>query len=154
MAEVIPLREVKASDVIKFVKHHVIYRFGVPRRIIYDNGSQFVSQAFQRFCDKFRIQSISSTAYYPAANGLTEAFNKTIRKLLKKFVSKSQYDWDDKLGECLWTYRTMIRTPTNATPFSFVYGCEVVLRLEIQIPSLRVTLITEMTNKEKYRLRL
>ena len=31
--ETIPLRELKASDVIKFVKHHVIYRFGVPRRI-------------------------------------------------------------------------------------------------------------------------
>ena len=30
-AEAIPLREVKAYDVIKFVKHHVIYRFGVPR---------------------------------------------------------------------------------------------------------------------------
>jgi len=28
-------------------------------------------------------------AYYPAANGLAEAFNKTIGKLLKKFISKS-----------------------------------------------------------------
>jgi len=27
--------------------------------------------------------------YYPAANGLAEAFNKTIGKLLKKLVSKS-----------------------------------------------------------------
>ena len=103
--EAILLREVKASDVIKFVKHQVIYRFGVPRRIIHD------SQAFQRFCNKFRIQSVSSTACYPAANGLAEAFNKTIRKLLKKFVSKSQRDWDDKLGECLWAYRTTVRTP-------------------------------------------
>ena len=74
-AEAIPLRKVKASDVIKFVKHHVIYRFGVPRRIIHDNGPQFVSQSFQRFCNKFRIQSVSSTAYYPAANGLAKAFN-------------------------------------------------------------------------------
>jgi len=30
---------------------------------------------------------------YPTANGLAEAFNK---KLLKKFVSKSQRDLDDK----------------------------------------------------------
>ena len=45
-AEAIPLREVKASDVIKFVKHHVIYHFGVPRQIVHDNGPQFVSQAF------------------------------------------------------------------------------------------------------------
>ena len=81
------MREVKASDVIKFVKHHVIYRFGVPRRIVHDNGPQFFSQAFQRFCNKFRMQNVSSTAYYPAANGLADAFNKTIGKLLKKFVS-------------------------------------------------------------------
>jgi len=32
---------------------------------------------------------MSSMAYYPAPNGLAEAFNKTIGKLLKKFVSKS-----------------------------------------------------------------
>ena len=96
-AKVIPLREVKASDLIKFIKHHVIYRFGVSRRIIHDNGPQFVSQTFQRFCNKFRIQSVFSTAYYLAANSLAKAFNKTIPKLLKKFISKSQHDWDDNL---------------------------------------------------------
>jgi len=69
-AEAIPLREVKTSDVIKFIKHHVVYRFGVPWWIIHDNGPQFVSQAFQRFCNKFRIQSVSLTTYYLAANGL------------------------------------------------------------------------------------
>ena len=51
-------------------------------------------------------------------------------------------------------YRTTVRTPTKATPFSLVYGCEAVLPLEIQIPSLRVALTTEMTNEKKYRLRL
>ena len=40
---------------------------------------------------------VSSMTCYPTANGLAEAFNKTIEKLLKKFVSKSQRDWDDKL---------------------------------------------------------
>ena len=42
----------------------------------------------------------------------------------------------------------------KATPFSLVYGCEAVLPLEIQIPSLRVALVTEMTNEEKHQLRL
>jgi len=153
-AEAIPLKKVKSSDVIKFVKHYVIYRFGIPRRIVHDNGPQFVSQAFQRFYTKFRIQSVSSTAYYPAVNGLAEAFNKAIGKLLKKFISKSQRDWDDKLGEFLWAYRTTVWTPTKATSFSLVYGCEAVLPLEIQILSLRVALTAEMTKEEKHRLRL
>jgi len=46
----------------------------------------------------------------------------------------------------------MVRTLTKATPFSLVDGCEVVLPLEIQIPSLWVTLTTRMTDEEKHRL--
>ena len=104
---------------IKFIKHHVLYRFGVPRRIIHDNGPQFVSQAFQSLCNKFRIQCVSSMSYYPAANGLIEAFNKTIGKLLNKFVLKSQRVWDDKLGEGLRAYCTTVRTPTKPRYFSW-----------------------------------
>jgi len=29
-AEAIPLREVKTFDVIKFIKHHVVYRLSIP----------------------------------------------------------------------------------------------------------------------------
>jgi len=129
-AEAIPLVEVKTFNVVNFIKHHVIHRFGVPRRIIYDNGPQFASQVFYRFCDKYQIQNVTSTAYNPAANGLAEAFNKIIIKLLKKFVSSYKRDWDEKLSECLWAYRTTIQTPTGNTPFSLVYGCEAVIPLE------------------------
>jgi len=48
----------------------------------------------------------------------------------------------------------MVRTPTKATPFYLVYGCEVVLPLEIQIPSLLITLATKMMNEEKHQMRL
>src|SRR3954462_5810336 len=153
-AKAIPLKIVKTLDVIQFIKHHVIYRFGVPRRIVHDNGAQFISYSLQRFCTKFRIQSISSTEYYPPANGLAAAFNKTIEKLLKKFVSRTKRDWDEKLGECLWAYRTTVRTPTKATPFSLVYGAEVVLPLEIQILSLRVALASQMKEDDKHKARL
>ena len=37
-AEVVPLKEVKTPNVIKFINHHVLYRFGVPRRIIHDRA--------------------------------------------------------------------------------------------------------------------
>jgi len=100
-AKVVPLKEIKTPNISKFIKHHVLNHFGVPWRIIRDNRPQFISQAFQKFYNKFRIQSVSSMTYYPAGNGLAVAFNKTIGKLLKKSVSKSNRNWDDKLGEYL-----------------------------------------------------
>ena len=33
-----------------------------------------------------------------------------------------------------------------------MYECKSILSLEIQIPSLRISLMIEMTNKDKYRL--
>lgn len=54
-AEAIPLKEVKIIDMVKFIKYYVIYRFDIPRRIISNNGPQFTSRAYSRFCDKFRI---------------------------------------------------------------------------------------------------
>ena len=44
--------------------------------------------------------------------------------------------------------------PTGNTPFSLVYGCEAVIPLEIQMPSLRVALMTKTTIEDNDRLRL
>ena len=106
--EGIPLIEVKTSNMVNFIKHHVIHRFGVPRQIIHDNGPQFASQTFYQFCNKYQIQNVTSTAYNPDANGLAEAFNKTIIKLLKKFILSSKQDWNEMLSKCLCAYRTTV----------------------------------------------
>lgn len=55
-------------------------------------------------------------------------------------MAKSRRDWHERLGEALWAYRTSTRSATGATPFSLVYGSEVVLPVEIQVPSLRTAI--------------
>lgn len=47
-----------------------------------------------------------------------------------------------------------MRGAGHATPFSLVYGCEAVLPLEIQIPSLRVAVQYDMTPDDNAKLRL
>ncbi|XXG88172.1 hypothetical protein AAC387_Pa12g0416 [Persea americana] len=69
-------------------------------------------------------------------------------------VSTHKRDWSDKLPEALWAYRTTVRGPTHSTPFSLVYGCEAAVPLEVQIPSLRVSLQNEMTQESNVKLRL
>ena len=59
-----------------------------------------------------------------------------------------------KLSKYLWAYRTTVRIPIGNTPFSLVYECEAVIPLEIQILSLRVALVTQMTDEDNHRLRL
>ena len=48
----------------------------------------------------------------------------------------------------------IICTPTGATPFSLTYGVEVVLPLEVEIPSLRVSLKGLVTDEDYHAMRL
>ncbi|KAL0368108.1 UNVERIFIED_CONTAM: hypothetical protein Scaly_1029700 [Sesamum calycinum] len=91
-AEVIPLKEVKKENVANFIHTHIIYRYGVPRYIITDNGKPFCNSLIDKLCQKFGFKQRNSSMYYAAANGLAEAFNKTLCNLLKKVVAKSKHD--------------------------------------------------------------
>jgi ribonuclease HI/transposase InsO family protein len=153
-AEAIPLKEVKADNVVRFMEVNIIYRFGVPNRIISDNGTAFKSHKVTKFAEKYHIDWRYSSIYNPRANGLAEAFNKTLCKILKKTVAKNKRDWHDRIPQALWAYRTTFRTPTQMTPYSLVFGGEAVLPLEVEIPSLRVAVHEKLTNDQQAKLRL
>ena len=57
-------------------------------------------------------------------------------------------DWSQKLPFALWAYRTSFRTYTRATPYSLVYGMEVVLLVKTEIGSLRVNLEQQISEIE------
>ncbi|XP_060178190.1 uncharacterized protein LOC132608130 [Lycium barbarum] len=153
-AEAVALKEVKKENVANFIRVNIIYRFGIPSYIITDNGKSFSNKLMTKICELFGFKQRNSSMYYAAANGLAEAFNKTLCNLLKKVVSKSKRDWHDRMEEALWAYRTTHRTPTQATPYSLVYGAEAVLPLERQIPSLRLAIQEGLTEEENAHLRL
>jgi len=98
-------------------------------------------------CKAYHIRISFSTPYYPQGNGQAEATNKTIRSILVKTVNDSHRDWHLRIPHALWSYRTSIRTPTGETPFSLVYDSEVILPLEIEIPSLQIALQDYITDE-------
>jgi len=62
-------------------------------------------------------------------------------------------DWAEKLPFTLWGYRTSIRASIGATPYSLVYGSEVVLPIEVEIQSLRVLVETKVLEEDWAKVR-
>jgi len=57
---------------------------------------------------------------------------------------KNYKDWHLQLPYALWGYRTLIQSSIGATPYSLVYGIEVVLPIEMGVRSLRTILESEI----------
>lgn len=152
--EAIPLRHVTSQHVLKFFRDHIVYRFGIPRRIISDNGTTFKSTKINNFVRRHNIEWRYSTIYYPQANGLAEAFNKTLIRILKKSLDDNKRQWHEKMVEALWAYRTTYRTPTKSTPYSLVFGTEAILPIEVQFPSLRTLAHEGISSEHGAHLRL
>ena len=86
-------------------------------------------------------------------NGAVEAANKNIKKIIQKMVVTYK-DWHEMLPFALHGYRMAVRTSTGTTPFSLVYGMEAVLPFEVEIPSLRVLMETQLEEAKWVQSRL
>ncbi|XP_070013348.1 uncharacterized protein [Nicotiana sylvestris] len=107
--------------VVNFVHSNIICRFGIPKVIITYNGANLNSHLMKEVCQQFQITHQNSTPYRPKENGVVEAANKNIKKILQKMVQGSR-QWHEKLPFSLLGYRTTVRTSVAATPYLLVYG--------------------------------
>ena len=68
-------------------------------------------------------------------------------------VGKHKSSWHVQLFSTLWAYWTSEKTAAGFTPFQLIYGLEVVLPIECEIPSLRITVeLLPHTTDEEQRL--
>jgi len=70
--------------VAKFIKRELIYRYGLPSRIITDNATNLNNKMMSELCDKFKIQHHKYDPYHQKMNGAVEVANKNIKKIVQK----------------------------------------------------------------------
>jgi hypothetical protein len=146
--------KINKQSAVKFIKS-IICRFGVPNRIITDNGSQFASGAFPGYCKDLGIQICYASPTHPESNGEVERANAEILKGLKTRtydgLKKHGKKWIDELLCALWGNQTSPSRATGEMPFFMVYGAEAVLPLEVTMGSLRVKIYNEATQDQLRR---
>lgn len=150
--EAVSYANVTKQVVAKFIKKELICRYGIPNKIITDNGSNLNNKMMKELCKEFKIEHHNSSPYRPKMNGAVEAANKNIKKIVQKMVVTYK-DWHEILPFALHGYRTTVRTSTGATPFSLVYGMKAVLPIEVEIPSMKVIMEAKLDEAQWVRNR-
>jgi ribonuclease HI/transposase InsO family protein len=121
--EATPVANITKASATAFLKS-IVCRFGVPNRVITDNGTQFTSQYFQEYCEDIGIQLCFASVAHLRSNGQVKRANAEILRGLKIRtycdLEKHGARWIDQLPSVLWENRTTPSRATGETPFFLV----------------------------------
>jgi transposase InsO family protein len=83
---------------VKFLKS-IIHRFGVSKRVLMDNGTQFKGAKFLRCCADFGIHHQPSSIAHPQTNGQVECINGLLLQGMKTrmFLEAKGKNWHKEL---------------------------------------------------------
>jgi hypothetical protein len=88
---------ITSQGVANLYRDHIFKEHGLPRKVISDRGSQFVSGFMKGLYQNLGIKANPSTTYHPQTDGQTERVNQELEEYLRIYVNERQNDWVDWL---------------------------------------------------------
>ena len=120
--EVYVLKRSNTTEVVNCLSHS-FSRFGIPVKIISDNGPQFISNEFDKFVSQLGIVHSRSSNYFPSSNGCIERFHSTLKSRLKRiFYDQGHVEFEVALVKVLYDVRKTTNAMTGQTPFQLMFG--------------------------------
>jgi len=127
-----PVAQITTHKIQHFVWKNIVCHFGIPKRLVYDNGTQFARQQLGKLCMELGIKLVFTSVEHPQTNGHVESANRVMLRGLKRRLDKAKGTWAEEVPRIVWAYHTTPQSLTKETPFSLVYGSDTMIPVEIQ----------------------
>lgn len=123
MSHCIPLKKLPTAQELASIFAREVFRLhGLPKEIVSDRGSQFVSRFWRSFCAQMGIQLSFSSAYHPQSNGAAERSNQALEQFLRCYVSDHHNNWSELLPWAEFARNSAINASSQLSPFMANYG--------------------------------
>lgn len=127
-------------------------RFGIPKIIVSDNGTQFTSNTFQEYLKANGILHKTSAPYHPSTNGAAENMVKTIKySLLKSIHENKSVDLHLILNRFLFMYRNTEHAQTGQSPAKMLLGRNVRSKFDLIKPNNDHVIHNKLKQSENYK---
>ncbi|GFX74339.1 retrovirus-related Pol polyprotein from transposon 412 [Trichonephila clavipes] len=121
--ELFPLKQATAKECAMTLLNEVFLRYGVPRRLISDNGTQFVSAVMQQLCFVLDINQSLIPVYHPQENPV-ERENRDLKPRLAMMVGNNHTLCIEKLPAIRFALNTSKCESTNPTAAYLTFARE------------------------------
>jgi hypothetical protein len=120
------LKTKTAVDLANFFWVYIYCRYGCPRKVVTDNGSE-VKAGFKALMKNMNIPHVKISAYNKHASGIVEQGHFTLREALAKSCGGKIEMWPEKLAAALLADRVTVSRVTGFSPFQLLHGVDPVL---------------------------
>lgn len=152
--EAYPLRNKETVSIAKSFVNNFILRFGIPKVITTDRGTEFMSETMEQVCKLLNIEKLNSTAYHHQTIGSLENAHKHLGPFLRIQCDNHPETWSQWLPFWCFTYNNTVHSSTKYAPYELVFGkpCEMPTRIFSNIEPLYNP--DNYSSELKYRLQV
>ncbi|GFQ75858.1 transposon Tf2-9 polyprotein [Trichonephila clavata] len=151
--EVYPMKTTTTKKTIECLRDSFA-RFGLPRVLVSDNGSQFASYEFQRFMQRNGVKHKTSDPFKPSSNGQAERYVATLKQSLRAMHKIYIYEGtiQQKLSTFLMQYRKAPNATTTHSPAILFLKRDIRTRIDLLLPELK-TKIQDKLRRDNFEFR-
>ncbi|KAJ3648381.1 hypothetical protein Zmor_020190 [Zophobas morio] len=120
--ELFTLAEASAEACATTLVTEVFLRYGIPRRIVSDNGTQFISAVMQKITFCLGITQSFTPVYHPEANPV-ERKNRDLKTQLAIQIGNQPHEnWDEKIPSIRFAMNSAWCSGTGYSPAYLMFG--------------------------------
>ena len=134
-----PAPHLSSNYAIQTLLHHWITKFGPPRYLLTDRGTQYVNQDMAHLCYLFNINHSPRTPYSPWTNGLVEVQNRNLGTHLRLFLQNSPSNWSFQTQINAYAHNTTPLSQLKPSPYQIVFHTHPRVPLTFSLNSLRAS---------------
>jgi transposase InsO family protein len=112
-----PLERKTVDCLVEAIHRRVFCTTRLPRSIVSDRGSQFVSHFWRRYCQRYGVSIKLSSAHHPETDGQTENANKILKNYLRAYIDYLQDNWVDYLPDAQFAVNNWVNESIGMSPF-------------------------------------
>ena len=120
-----------ANNIAKLYFAKTVRLHGVPRTIVFDRDSKFLSSFWSTLWRLLDTKLLYSTSHHPQTDGQNEVTNKTLGSILRTPIKRNLKDWDLKLCHAEFSNNISPNYARKISPFECVYGMNPILPISL-----------------------
>ena len=142
-----------AQTMVRTLWDKFIVHYGLPKKILTDQGCNFESQLVADLCELMGVQKIRTSPYHLQTNGQCERFNSTLINMLGTLPKEKKSVWKNHVGTLVHAYNCTRNSATGFSPYYLMFGRQPCLLVDVALGLAPCTITEPNTTKFVQKLR-